>query len=255
MDNLVDSHAHLDMLDDPGRALAAASAAGVCRIMTVGTDLETSRQAVAFARSRAVVSAAVGIHPHNAAAAGSDSMKQLEEIARSAAVYAIGETGLDYYRDRSPRDVQKEAFSRQIELARRCNLPLIVHSRDAGEDTLAILAAEADGLTVVLHCFSLYRHVDRCAESGYFMSIAGNVTFGNAADLRQASALIPTDLLLTETDAPFLTPVPHRGKENSPVHIPLILAELAAIRGASPGDLADNIHRNFTNVFGSPQVI
>ncbi len=255
MDNLVDSHAHLDLLDDPAQALEAAAAVGVRRIMAVGIDLETSRRAVAFAWSRAEVSAAVGIHPHNAARTGSDTMKRLAEMAQSPAVSAIGETGLDYYRDRAPRKAQKDMFRRQIELARRCNLPLIVHSRDAEEDTLEILGAEADGLTVVLHCFSLYRYVSRCAESGYYMSVAGNVTFSNAADLRKASTLIPSELLLTETDAPLLTPAPYRGKENSPAHIPLIVAELAAIRDVSPKDLAESIYGNFTGAFGRTEGI
>lgn len=247
---LVDSHAHLDLLDDPEGAIARAKEAGIERLVAVGIDLPSSRRAVEFSAAHEAVYAAVGIHPHDAITVDDDAISGLHALATdSEKVVAIGETGLDYYRDRSPRKSQKEAFIQHIGLARDTGLPLIVHSRQAAEDILEILEINAKGLTVILHCFSLHDQVGLCARRGYFMSVAGNVTFPKATALREAVKSIPDDLLLTETDSPYLSPVPHRGKKNEPAYVCHILEEIARLRGNRPEHLAGLIHRNFLAAF------
>ena len=251
MPRYVDSHAHLDLLEDAAGALERAGAAGVERIVAVGIDLESSRLAVSFAETQAKVYAAVGIHPNDAETTGDEAFSKLRETAASSEkVVGIGETGLDYYRDGAPREVQQDSFKHHIELASETGLPLIVHSREASADVLRILDRYARGLKVILHCFSLYEHVQTCAERGYFMSVAGNVTFPNARALRESVRAIPADLLLTETDSPYLTPVPHRGKKNEPANIPFVLGEAAKLRHADPALLAEQVHRNFISAFG-----
>lgn len=248
---LVDSHAHLDMCGEPAATVAAAAAWGVQRILTVGFDLNTSRLSVQLARKHQRVFAAVGIHPHDASIVDEAIMSELAELASDPAVVAIGETGLDYYRDRSPRATQKEAFIRHLQLARTLDLTVMVHSRDAASDTLSLLERYAQGLRVVLHCFALHDHLDQCIEKNYFMSIAGNVTFPNATELRGSAKLIPDNLVLTETDSPWLTPVPHRGKQNSPENVRFVLAELALLRHAQPAELAAQVLTNFQSAFPS----
>ncbi|MBI5870479.1 MAG: TatD family hydrolase [Actinobacteria bacterium] len=249
--NLVDSHCHLDLLKDPTTALSEAKQAGVSHMVTVGIDLSSSGMAVEAATSDDRVYAAVGIHP-NASAKISDS--DMDELARLAGasdrVVAIGETGLDFYRDRSPRQVQENAFRMHMDLARETGLPLMVHSREASEQIMELLEKHSSGLQVILHCFSLHEQVEACAERGYFMSIAGNVTFPKATGLRDAVSRIPANLLLTETDSPFLAPVPKRGHDNSPAYIRFILDEIAAIRGVCAPDLARQVNENFLEVFG-----
>lgn len=252
MTYLTDSHAHLDLCGEPAVALKEAQAHGVARILTVGFNLETSRRAAFLAKNHHdMVGAAVGIHPHDAAAAGGEAMAEIADLAVQPGVVAIGETGLDYYRDRSPREVQKEAFIRHIELARQTGLTLMVHTREAAEDTLSILKGHAKDLRVVLHCFSLYEHIDECINHGFFMSVAGNVTFPNAAGLREAARKIPEELILSETDCPWLTPVPFRGKPNQPAHVRFVVEELSRLRKTSPGDLAKQIYANFHAAFPS----
>lgn len=237
------------MLDDPGGSIRAAREAGVGRMISVGIGLESCREAIAFARSEEFISAAIGVHPHDASSLDAETLVQLESLARTNEVVAIGETGLDYYRNRSTRDDQRRAFISQIELARKLGKPLLVHSREAQEDTLEILRGHAGGLTVVLHCFSLVDRVTECAESGYFMSIAGNLTYRNAQDLRRACQHIPETLLLTETDSPFLAPMPHRGKANQPAYVAFVLEELSKIRGVSVEELAQQVAKNFQHAF------
>jgi TatD DNase family protein len=163
---------------------------------------------------------------------------------------AIGECGLDYYRDLSPRYAQKRAFRGQIELARRLDLPLVVHVRDAGDEAMAMLAEEASGLTVILHCFSLADRVDECSERGYYASFAGNVTYKNAADLRAAAARVRSDRLLVETDAPYLAPVPFRGRDNAPALVRVTAESVAKARGTSCEHVADVTTTNARRVFG-----
>jgi len=251
MPELVDSHCHLDLCGDPDETVAAAAAQGVSRILAVGFDLQTSQNAVALAKKHPGVSASVGIHPNDARTAAGNAMTEIAVLAREPEVIAIGETGLDFYHDRAPREVQLEVFHRHIELARETGLTLMVHTREAQQETLDVLKQHAAGLRTVLHCFSLYEQLDECANRGYFMSIAGNVTYSKAAELKVAAAAIPAGLLLSETDAPWLTPVPHRGKPNSPANTPLILAELAQIRQTPQEELSAQILRNFQTAFPS----
>ena len=251
MPPLVDCHAHLDLLDDPRSALTAARQAGVEKIVAVGIDLVSSRLAVDFSNASQEVYAAVGIHPHDAANVDDKALSELQSLAASGKVVAIGETGLDYYRDRAPRESQKVAFIKHMELARRTGLALVVHSREATEDVLQLLDEYAAGLTVILHCFSLHEHVEECAERGYFMSVAGNVTFKNAAELREAVIKIPQELLLTETDSPYLSPAPFRGKKNQPAWVASVLEEIARLRAVDVGLLSGVVLQNFLAVFST----
>ena len=246
---LVDCHAHLDLCGDPGETIAAARAQGVRRILTVGFNLENSARAVELAGLYPEVSASVGIHPHDADKVDRDTLEQIERLARRRNVVAVGETGLDFYRDRSPRGAQKNAFIAHIDLARRLGLTLMVHTRDAGRETLDILAEHAQGLTTVLHCFSLAQQVEECTDHGYFMSVAGNVTFPKAVELRAAVARIPDDLILSETDSPWLSPAPLRGKENRPANVRLVVAEIARLRQISEADQTALILANYARAF------
>ena len=247
---LIDSHCHLEMLDDPGRAVEQAREAGVETVVSIGIDVASSRLAVGFAERFEGVYATVGLHPHDAASLGDALLGELEELAAHPRVVAIGECGLDFYRDLSPRDAQRWAFSAQIELARRAGLPLVVHVREAGDEAMAQLATEAGDLTVVMHCFSLPQYVDECNERGYYASFAGNVTYKNAADLRAAAKRVRDDRLLVETDAPFLTPVPNRGNSNEPAWVAHTAALLAEVRGVTAAELAELTTGNARRVFG-----
>ncbi len=249
---LVDTHCHLEMLDDAHGALARARAAGVGAVVTIGIDVPTSRQAVSLAAAHEEVYATVGLHPHDADAALDDVVGALEALAAEPRVVAVGECGLDFYRDLSPREAQRRAFSAQIALARRCALPLVVHVREAGAEAMRVLAEEASGLTVIMHCFSLPEQVDECNARGYYASFAGNVTYKNAGDLRAAAARVREDLLLVETDAPYLTPAPHRGKRNHPAWVAHTAAAVAAERGCSAAYLAEVTTENARQVFGLP---
>lgn len=250
MPNLVDSHAHLDLLKDQVTALSEAKQNDVNYIITVGMDLPSSRLAVESASANDQVFAAVGIHPNDASHISETDMSEMALLARaSERVVAIGETGLDFYRDRCPREMQEAAFLMHMDLARETGLPLIVHSREASEEIMALLERHATGLRVILHCFSLHDQVEACAERGYFMSIAGNVTFPKATALRTAVSQIPPGLLLTETDSPYLSPVPRRGQENSPANIRFILEEIAGLRGVATANLANQVHSNFLSAF------
>ena len=241
------------MLGDADAAVAEARAAGVESIVAIGIDVDTSRLAVGFAARLPGVHATVGLHPHDAAACDAGALADLEVLARQPEVVAIGECGLDFYRDLAPREAQRHAFSSQIELARRVRLPLVVHVREAGDEALAMLAREAADLTVIMHCFSLPEHVDQCNGLGYYASFAGNVTYKNAGDLRAAAARIREDRLLVETDAPFLTPVPHRGAVNTPARVVDTAAVIADSRGWTTERVAEVTTANARRVFGLPE--
>lgn len=250
MQNLIDSHAHLDLLDDPDQALAAAKEAGVERILAVGIDIESSRKALDYAIRYREVFAAIGIHPHDAAEVDEIIISELETLAGSSdKIIAIGETGLDYYHNRASPTRQKDAFLMHIELAKKVGLPIIVHSREADVDVLSLLEEYAAGLSVILHCFSLCNHVDQCAANGYFMSFAGNVTFAKADSLREAAARAPQHLILTETDSPYLAPVPKRGTSNGPANVRFTLQEIARLRGIQPSNMAESVFENFLSAF------
>jgi TatD DNase family protein len=238
------------MIGDAGAAVAAARSAGIEAIVTIGIDVATSRLAIELAERYPGVYATVGMHPHDAEGWDEDALRELESLARLPRVVAVGECGLDYFRNLSPRDAQRRAFLGQIDLARRLELPLVVHIRDAGEEALALLAEHAADLTVIMHCFSLADAVDLCNERGYYASFAGNVTYKNAADLREAAGSVREDRLLIETDAPYLAPVPHRGAENTPALVALTAATVAGARGCDVERVAAVTTANARRVFG-----
>ncbi|MGH3442866.1 MAG: TatD family hydrolase [Nitriliruptorales bacterium] len=252
MPEYVDTHCHLDHHEDarPSEQIDRALAEGVTTIVTVGTDLASSTEAVQTANRHPGVWATVGVHPNDAMEATPHVMEAIRRLAGHEQVVAIGETGLDYYRDWAPTDRQQWAFREHIALAKEFDKALVVHVRDAWEDTLKILEYEGPPERVVLHCFSGDAALARqCAEAGWFLSFAGNVTFTNAPSLREAAAATPLDAILTETDSPFLTPHPHRGSPNEPAYIPVIARCLAEAHEVEVEDLAaatvDNARRAF----------
>jgi TatD DNase family protein len=247
-----DSHCHLDLLDVPvPRALAAAHAVGVRQIMTIGTDLRSSRWATQAAREHGDVYAGVAIHPNDTTGISDDVLDDIAELALLPQVRAIGETGLDYYRDWAPQADQHRSFRAHIEIAKRVGKTLVIHDREAHEDVLRLLAEEGAPDRVVFHCFSGDAEMAGvCAERGYVMSFAGNVTFKNAGDLREALAVAPLELLLVETDAPFLTPVPHRGKPNASYLIPHTVRFMAEVKGVEPAELCEAIAATGERLFG-----
>ena len=250
-----DAHTHLDMLPGPVESvLAAARAAGVVRVVTVGCDVESSQWAAACAAEHADVYAAVAIHPNETARTEPARDAALDEIARLAAlpeVRAVGETGLDYYRESAPPGLQRDWFRAHIEIAKRAGKALMIHDRDANEDVLDILARRGAPDRVVFHCFSGDAEMaKRCAEAGYVMSFAGNVTFPNAGQLREAAAVAPAELILIETDAPFLTPVPNRGRQNAPAQVAHTVRAVAELKGMDVGDLCAAVMATGERVFG-----
>jgi len=255
----LDSHCHLEMTEQPlGEVLGAARAAGITRVVTIGTDLASSRWAVDAAYGHAGLYAAVAVHPNETAAAASspeqrtEVLAQIAELARLERVRAIGETGLDYYRDHASPVVQRDWFRAHIAIAKQAGKALVIHDRDAHEDVLEILAADGPPDKVIFHCFSGDAAMaKRCAEAGYVMSFAGNVTFKNAGALREAAAAAPVDLLLVETDAPFLTPVPYRGKPNSPALVACTVRALADIKQIPVADLCAQLMATGERMFGA----
>jgi TatD DNase family protein len=248
---VIDTHCHLDSCKPADAELVKrARSLGVTRIATVGMDPQTNPRALAAARDFDGVSAIVGRHP-NAATGWRDA--DIEEIERAAAepgVVAVGETGLDYHRDRAPREDQLRAFEAQLELARRIGLPVVVHTRAAEDDTFAVLAEHAGGITVILHCFSAPDRLDEAVERGYLCSFAGNVTYRSAEALQEAARAVPDELLLVETDAPYLTPVPLRGEPNEPANVTHTAELVAELRGVEYAELETVVERNAERVFG-----
>jgi len=248
---MIDSHTHLDLCDGPEAALVeAAVAAGVTRILTVGIDGASCRAALAAAEAFPQVYAAIGRHPNASRGFDDADLAELRALAAHPRCVAIGETGLDFYRDGSPRADQERAFAAQIALARETSKPLVIHSRAAEVQTLAQLAGEADGVRVVLHCFSMPAQLDVCLERGYVLSFAGNVTYPSASELGEAARRAPLEALLAETDAPYLTPQAVRGQRNQPAFVAHTLAFLAQLRGAAEAELGDAIADNAAHTFG-----
>ena len=248
----LDSHTHLDMmgLPVPG-VLGAAREAGIARVVTVGTDLATSRWSARCAGEHEGLYAAVAIHPNDTAATTAEVLADIEALAALPQVVAVGETGLDYYRDHAPPDVQRWWFLEHINIAKRTGKALMIHDREAHADVLRILEEEGPPSRVVFHCFSGdVPMVKQCAEAGYVMSFAGNVTFTNAQPLREAAAAVPPELLLAETDAPFLTPVPNRGRPNSPAMAAYTLRCLAEVKGMDLAILCDTVTATAERTFG-----
>ena len=254
----LDSHCHLDLIERPvPDVLADARAAGITRVVTIGVDLPSSRWAAECADTHADVYAAVAIHPNEteraagSAAARGEVLAEIAALASRPRVRAIGETGLDYYRDNAPPDVQREWFRAHIDIAKQTGKTLVIHDREAHEDVLRILDADGPPEHVIFHCFSGDAAMaKRCAEAGYLMSFAGNVTFSSAGQLREAAAAAPLELILVETDAPFLTPVPHRGKPNSPAMVALTLRAIAEVKQVGVAELCDAVTTAGERAFG-----
>lgn len=245
---MIDSHTHLDACEPPdGELVDAAATAGVVRMLTVGTDADSCRAALEAAERFPAVYAAVGCHPNIAQQL---DVALLRELASHPRCVAIGETGLDYYRDGAPRELQLRAFEAQIELARELGKPLVIHTRAAAEDTLAVLHDGASGLRVIMHCFSMPEHLAECIEAGWWISFAGNVTYPSASELAAAVALVPAERLLVETDAPYLAPQSRRGKPNEPAAVVETARFLAAQRGLAPAELEATLERNAAELFG-----
>jgi TatD DNase family protein len=229
----------------------------VRRILTVGLGEDTNPEAVRAAEEQDAVFAAVGRHPNSADGFDASAAAAIEELAALPAVVAIGETGLDFYRDRSDPDEQRRAFSAQIAIAGRAGKPVVIHVRDndGAEDAVGeafeTLDREAEGVSVILHCFSAGpAWAERAAERGWYCSFAGNLTYPSAEPLREAAALVPDDRLLVETDSPFLAPQPMRGKPNQPANVVATAERLAEVRGVSYGELERTVEANAARVFG-----
>ena len=249
---MIDTHCHLDACEPPVAELVGrARAAGVDRLATVGTDGASIRHALSAADDHDEVVAIVGRHPHETV--GFDELA-LEEIERAAAhprARAIGETGLDYYRDYAPRGDQRRAFEAQLELAARVGLPVVIHTRAAEDDTFAILREHAEaGPAVILHCFSAPDWLEECVERGYVCSFAGNVTYPKATDLQRAASELPGELLLVETDSPYLAPQPVRGRPNEPANVMHTARFVAELRGVEYEELERIVDENAARVLG-----
>ncbi|MCL5736087.1 MAG: TatD family hydrolase [Actinobacteria bacterium] len=247
---LIDAHTHLDQSEEePELLVARAREAGVGLIVQSGINLGASRLSVQMAGLYPEVYASVGFHPQEAGLLTSETANGIEELTRHPRVVAVGETGFDFHHDKWPHDVQEKVFLWHIELARRRGLPVIVHTRDAPDRTLAVLDRAASGLTVILHCFSLPQHLDLLAERGYYTSFAGNVTYKSATDLQVAARTVPAHLLLLETDAPWLAPVPFRGRPNSPALVRKTYEYVSALRGLTMDELAEQVAANLATAF------
>jgi TatD DNase family protein len=251
-----DAHTHMDILGLPvDDVVAAARAAGIRRVVNVGCDLPSSHWSVTAAAEHADVYAAVAVHPNETAKLDDRRAEVLIELAALAAspkVVAIGETGLDFYRDRAEPGIQRDWFRAHIEIARAAGKPVMIHDREAHEDVLSILAEYAPWPpgSVIFHCFSGDGAMAaRCAEAGYLMSFAGNVTFKNADALREAATVAPAELMLAETDAPYLTPVPHRGKANSPAMTAYTIRYLADLKKLDVADFCATLQATGARVF------
>jgi TatD DNase family protein len=247
---VIDSHTHLDLCEPPNAELvAAADAAGVTRMLTVGIDGASCRAALAAAEDFPQVYAAIGRHPNSAKGFDDADLAELRALAAHERCVAIGETGLDFYRDTAPPADQERAFAAQIALARETDKPLVIHSRAAEPQTLAQLAGEAQGVSVVMHCFSMPEQLAQCVQRGYAISFAGNVTYKSAAELAEAATRVSDELLLVETDAPYLSPQPVRKQRNQPAFVAHTAAFLAQLRGVSTDLLGETVARNAARVF------
>jgi TatD DNase family protein len=249
---VIDSHTHLDLCEPPDTELvAAASDAGVTRMLTVGRDGVSCRAALAAAEQFPQVYAAVGRHPNEAAGFDDADLAELQALAAHPKCLAIGETGLDYYRAGAPRPDQQRSFEAQIELARETRKPLVIHTRAAEDDTLALLDERAAGLRVILHCFSMPERIDACLEhDDWWISFAGNVTYPKSGALRLAALKVPANRLLVETDAPFLSPQVLRSKRNQPANVVRTAEALAIERRVSYQELEMAIEGSATAVLG-----
>jgi TatD DNase family protein len=254
---MIDSHTHLFLCDGgEDELVAAALEAGVGRMLTIGLGEESNPVAVASAERHEAVFAAVGRHPNDASGFDEAAAAEIVRLAAHEKVRAIGETGLDFYRDTAAPAEQRRAFAAQIEIAAELGLPLVIHCRDpegetsATDEIFATLDSRAAGQAVILHCFSAPQRVDDAAERGWYCSFAGNATYPKSEALREAAAAVPDELLLVETDAPYLAPQPQRGKRNQPAFVVETAREIAAVRGESYEDLERTVEVNARALFG-----
>jgi TatD DNase family protein len=247
---MIDSHTHLHVCKPADAELVAAAAeAGVTRMLTVGTTSATCREALAAAEQFPQVLAAIGRHPNEATGFDDADLAELQALAQHPRCVAIGETGLDYFRDYAPREDQLRAFLGQIELARTTAKPLVIHTRAAEDDTIATLLEHADGVEVILHCFTMAARLDECVEQGWWISFAGNVTYSSAQDLAEAAERVPDERLLVETDAPYLSPVPVRKERNQPAYVAHTARFVAERRGIAYEQLETLVERNAAALF------
>jgi TatD DNase family protein len=249
---VIDSHTHLDHTPgDDAEIVAAAREAGVTKILTIGMDHDSCRTAIAAAeRFDGTVYATVGRHPNSATGFDDAAAEDIAGLADHPKVRAIGETGLDYFHDRAPRTDQARAFAAQIEIARAVGKPLIIHTRDADDDTIATLARDAGGCTVVLHCFSMPRRLDECLEHGWFISYAGNVTYPKSQALAASALRVPLERMLVETDAPWLTPQVVRKERNQSAYVTHTARFIAELRGIEYAELEAAVDANAAGLFG-----
>jgi TatD DNase family protein len=244
---VIDTHAHLTSLADPEQAIAEALDAGLRQIVTIGQGPDDAEAALQLCDAHPEVRVVAGLHPHRAAEWGPEVERQLDGLLADPRVVGVGECGLDYYRDRAPREAQAAAFEGQLRLAEKHGLPVVIHTRDASDDTLATLRSAR--CSVVLHCFSMPERLDEALERGYWCSFAGNVTYPKATDLQEAARRVPSDRLLVETDCPYLAPVPHRGRPNRPAYVLDTLRFVAGLRGEDPGALGGQVVANAGQAF------
>jgi TatD DNase family protein len=246
---MIDTHAHLDACaDQPEQVLARARAVGVGRVISVGSGIASSRATLELARGEEGVWAALGVHPHQAAEPDAVRLDELRELLADERAVAVGETGLDFYRDYAPRDKQRDLFARQLDLAAGLGKTVVIHTREAEEETASSLTAFPG--TVVLHCFSSPKLLPVALDRGYYVSFAGNVTYPKADELREAASRVPADRLLAETDSPYLSPQPLRGRPNEPANVVHTIAVLAETRGDNPNALARQLDGNAAAAFG-----
>jgi TatD DNase family protein len=248
---MIDTHAHLDALDDdPAAVVARAREAGVTRVLTVGTDVDGSRRALELADAEDGVYAVIGIHPHAANDATDADVAEIRTLLAHPKAVAVGETGLDWYRNYAPRDTQLWLFDALLAVAAETGKPAVIHTRAADDDTVSALDT-FEG-TVVLHCFSSPHLLPAALERGWYVSFAGNATFPKAVDLRLSATQVPADRILAETDAPYLAPQPLRGRRNEPAYVVHTLAALAQARGEDPVELERRIEQNAAACFSLP---
>jgi TatD DNase family protein len=248
---VIDTHAHLDGgMNEAAAVVRRAKEAGVTRIVAIGSGIDSCRATLWLAHEHDGVYAALGIHPHQAGSDDATRLSELRELLGDDRAVALGETGLDFYRDYAPRDAQLQLFERQLALAEELGKPVVVHTRAADEATARALGRF--GGAVILHCFSSPGLLRVALDRRYYVSFAGNVTFPKAAELRAAAAAVPADRILAETDSPYLAPQPVRGRENEPANVVHILTTLAEARGEDPDVLEAQIDSNATAAFGLP---
>ncbi len=253
-DNMfIDTHAHLDFdrfSKDRDKVIKDAYAIGVKRIINVGADMGSSQNSVELAQDYDFIYASIGVHPHDAEGFSAKDYDTLKELSKADKVVAVGEIGLDYYYDNSPRQIQQEAFKQQLELAQEVNLPIIIHSRDAKEDTLKILKESAKELTGVMHCYAYdLKTANEVIDLGFYLAFGGVITFNNATDLRGVVEEIPLDKILIETDAPYLTPTPYRGKRNESKYVKEVAKKIAEIKDITLEEVAEVTTKNAKELF------